>query len=131
MPINSRAKGKRGELEAVHYLRSLGFEGARRSQQYQGGMDSSDVIIPELPNLHVEVKFGYPIGKFDVCTQLFRDACEQSKRDAKTSQAWVVLWKPKGYRTWRLSFFDPYLGVVVTTTTITDKLLHKVQEHLT
>ena len=53
---NNCKKGKRVELKVVHWLHSLGFPGARRGQQYAGGTDSPDVIVPELPHLHFEVK---------------------------------------------------------------------------
>lgn len=53
---NNCRKGKRVELKVVHWLHSLGFNGARRGQQYAGGTDSPDVIVPELPNVHFEVK---------------------------------------------------------------------------
>lgn len=54
--MNSRNKGKRGELEFVHYLKARGIE-ARRGQQYAGGGDSPDVIAGHpLKNSHIEVK---------------------------------------------------------------------------
>jgi hypothetical protein len=37
--MNSRNKGKRGELEAAKFLASEGFP-ARRGQQFSGGADS-------------------------------------------------------------------------------------------
>ena len=52
---NSRAKGKRGELEAAAALRKhLGIE-ARRGQQYHGGSDAPD-LRHSLPGIHIEVK---------------------------------------------------------------------------
>ena len=122
MAINSRQKGKRGEREAVQFLKSLGFTGARRSQQYCGGTESSDVIVPELPSVHFEVKYGYPIGKFDICTALFQQACKQADKDSGYG-VWVVLWKPKYYKEWRLSFRDSWeLTVTVTGTDIKNAL---------
>ena len=53
MPINSRSKGKRGELELSKVLREHGFE-ARRSQQYCGAAGDSDVI--GVPGWHIECK---------------------------------------------------------------------------
>jgi hypothetical protein len=54
--MNSRAKGKRGELEWSAYLRDhLGCTGARRGQQYAGGPDSPDVV-GGIPGTHAEVK---------------------------------------------------------------------------
>ena len=102
MPINSRQKGKRGEREAAAYLRSIGFETARRTQQYNGE-GKSDVTIDALPDLHIEVKFGYPVTRFDLCTGLFRAACEQAKGDA-AGKSWIVLWKPLRYKVWRLTY---------------------------
>lgn len=101
MPVNSRAKGKRGELEAVKYLKSLGFADARRTQQYNG-LGKGDVICPEsLPRLHFEVKFG--VGGLDLGTSLLADAIAQAQRDAPALKNWAVLWKPKGVRQWRLT----------------------------
>src|SRR4051812_18894103 len=60
--MNSRAKGKAGELELAALLRAHGFA-ARRGVQYQGGADSPDVI--GLPGCHIEVKrkeSGNPYG---------------------------------------------------------------------
>lgn len=54
MPVNSRAKGARGERELAAYLRDRGFGDARRGQQYKGTPDSPDVV--GLPGHHVESK---------------------------------------------------------------------------
>lgn len=53
MAINSKAKGKRAELEIAALLRTYGYE-ARRGVQYQGGQDSPDVV--GLDGIHIEVK---------------------------------------------------------------------------
>ena len=57
--INSRAKGKAGELEACHKLRELfGFR-CRRTQQFSGyapNGDSADIVCEETPGLFFEVK---------------------------------------------------------------------------
>jgi hypothetical protein len=54
--MNSRAKGKRGELYYVHWLRdNFGLE-ARRGQQYCGANGDADVV-GGFPNTHAEVKF--------------------------------------------------------------------------
>ncbi len=52
--MNSRAKGKAGELELAAFLRDHGFE-ARRGQQFAGGGDSPD-IVSSLPGFHIECK---------------------------------------------------------------------------
>lgn len=56
MPLNSKQKGKRGELEFALALRSAGYKSARRGQQYHGGPGSADVECEELPDVHFEVK---------------------------------------------------------------------------
>ena len=54
--VNSRQKGKRGELAAAHLLNSLfPHAKARRGQQYAGTPDSPDVVT-DIPGLHIEVK---------------------------------------------------------------------------
>jgi Holliday junction resolvase len=52
--MNSRNKGKRGELEWRDVLREHGFE-AERGQQRSGGSDSPDVKHT-VPGVHFEVK---------------------------------------------------------------------------
>lgn len=54
--INSRAKGSAGERAAsAAIFEATGFH-ARRTQQYRGTTDSSDVEVDELPECFVEVK---------------------------------------------------------------------------
>jgi Holliday junction resolvase len=68
--MNSRAKGKRGELEFANWLKDRGFT-ARRGQQYAGGTDSPDVICAELDGIHFEVKrteAGNPYNWLDQAT---------------------------------------------------------------
>ena len=52
--MNSRDKGKRGELEWAHWLTDRGFP-ARRGVQYSGGAGSADVAH-DIPGVHFEVK---------------------------------------------------------------------------
>lgn len=54
MPVNSRAKGARGERELAACLRKYGFD-ARRGQQHAGGVESPD-IRHNIPGLHLECK---------------------------------------------------------------------------
>jgi hypothetical protein len=57
MAINSRRKGKVGELEAAAEVnRLLPKALARRSQQHSGTESASDLIAPGLPGLWLEVK---------------------------------------------------------------------------
>lgn len=57
MAINSRQKGKRGELEAAaEWNRLVPNAHARRSQQHSGTESASDLISPGTPHLWLEVK---------------------------------------------------------------------------
>lgn len=71
--MNSRSKGKRGELEASkEWSRVMGGT-ARRGQQFSGGKESPDVVCSQ-ENLHLEVKrceVGNPYVWMD---QAIRDA---------------------------------------------------------
>lgn len=71
--INSKNKGKRGELLFRHFLREAGFLKSYRSKQYCGGNDSADVICPELPNYHFEVKFTQKFNAYDALWQAMKD----------------------------------------------------------
>lgn len=53
--MNSRMKGKNGELEFAKLLRGYGHT-ARRGVQFKGGVDSPDVVCDTLPGIHFEVK---------------------------------------------------------------------------
>lgn len=79
MPINSKQKGKQGELEVAKILREHGYE-ARRGVQYQGGQDSPDVI--GIPGYHIEVKRTEKLNLYE--------ALAQSKRDAGTDKPIVI-----------------------------------------
>lgn len=56
--LNSRAKGKRGELQACQVLRELGFE-AQRAPDSVGGRGGPDILVRRgETTIRVEVKFG-------------------------------------------------------------------------
>lgn len=73
MTINSRDKGKRGELEWSKFLRDRGFR-ARRGQQHAGGPQSPDVICDALPGIHFEVKFTEQLSLYKAMEQASTDA---------------------------------------------------------
>lgn len=103
MPVNSNAKGKRGERALAAYLTSLGFP-ARRGVQYRGGTDSPDVVSDGLDGVHIECKFG--VHGLDFGTAIFDEAWEQCTRDAGGKHP-ALFWKPTGARQWRLTTCDP------------------------
>lgn len=79
--MNSRSKGKRGELEFAHFLEGMGVLAFRGAQQ-RGGPDSPDVVTT-LP-VHFEVKRTENLQ--------LEAAIEQAKRDSG-STPWCVAHK--------------------------------------
>lgn len=73
MPVNSRNKGVRGELELAHFLTQHGFP-AIRGQQHKGGKDSPDVICEALPGIHFECKRTERVALHDWLAQAKSDA---------------------------------------------------------
>jgi hypothetical protein len=72
--INSRNKGKCGELELVNFLKERGIDAAR-GQQFKGGGDSPDVIAGGiLQNFHIEVKRTESGNVYNWVDQANRDA---------------------------------------------------------
>lgn len=69
----SRTKGKAGELEFAHLLERYGLS-ARRGVQYAGGSDSPDVVCPDLPNVHWEVKRTEKFHLYKYLEQAIQDA---------------------------------------------------------
>lgn len=78
--MNSRQKGKRGELELANYLKDKGYE-TRRGQQYCGALGDADVI--GLPCIHIECK---RVEKLNIS-----DAMKQSSLDAREGEIPVVM----------------------------------------
>lgn len=71
--MNSRSKGKRGELEFASLCRANGYS-ARRGQQYCGTSGDADVV--GLPGVHIEVKRNERLNLYDAISQSCRDARE-------------------------------------------------------
>lgn len=79
--INSRQKGKTGELEIAKLLREqYGYTDARRGQQFHGGADSPDVT--GVDGLHIEVK---RVEKLNI-----EEALKQSENDSGENDVPVV-----------------------------------------
>lgn len=74
MTINSKQKGKRGELEFCSKMKEHGFT-VKRSVQYCGNNDdanNADVI--GLPGIHCEIKRVEKLNVTDAICQASRDA---------------------------------------------------------
>lgn len=81
--VNSRRKGKTGELEAARYLREhLGLPASRSAQH--SGKEQAD--LRGVPGVHFEVKRRRKIG---ACQFM-----EQAQADAATGEIPVVLLRP-------------------------------------
>lgn len=72
MSINSKQKGKAGELELVKKLAQYGYE-TRRSVQYNGRTEEGEADLIGLPGIHIECK---RVEKLNI-----DDALEQADRD--------------------------------------------------
>lgn len=83
--MNSRNKGKRGELELAAILRKYGFD-ARRGQQYCGTSGDADVV--GLPGVHIECK---RVERLNIDA-----AMEQAVRDARPGEVPVVVHRRNG-----------------------------------
>jgi Holliday junction resolvase len=101
--VNSKQKGKKGELELAKLLREYGYD-TRRGQQYSGieGMD-----IVGLPYIHVEVKRRERLNIYDAMRQAARDAKDDEKPAVfwrKNKENWLVIMKLEDwielYREW-------------------------------
>ena len=69
--INSKQKGKKGELELSHKLSEYGYN-CRRTNQYCGNTgDASDVV--GLPNIHIECKRVERLNIYDAIAQAKHD----------------------------------------------------------
>ena len=91
MTINSRDKGKRGELELAHKLKAYGYD-ARRGQQYCGANGDADVV--GLPGVHIEAKRTEKFKLYDALAQAKADAKPGEKPAVfhrKNNCEWVVV----------------------------------------
>lgn len=72
MRINSKTKGKTGELELAALFREHGFA-ARRGQQFSGIGESPD-IVHNIPGIHVECKRTESLQLWPALAQATKDA---------------------------------------------------------
>ena len=85
--MNSREKGKRGELELAEELRRHGVK-AFRGQQFCGLKGNPDVVVEDWPDLHVECKRSERL--------VIDNAMEQAIRDAKDKTPVVIHRRNRG-----------------------------------
>lgn len=89
--MNSRAKGKAGELELAEFLRQHGAE-ARRGVQFKGGAGSPDVVT-DIAGVHFECKRVEAGNLYTWMDQATRDAGGQIPVVAhrKNRREWVAI----------------------------------------
>lgn len=104
MAVNSRQKGKVGELEFAKFLREHGYAGARRGQQFKGGTDSPDVV--GLDGFHTEVKRTEALRLYD--------ALDQAKNDAGAGKVPVVAHRKNKERWVAILDMEDFLALLVT-----------------
>lgn len=88
--INSKRKGKVGELEFAHFCQErLGIK-ARRGQQYNG-IDGQDVVV-DIPNLHIEVKRVEALNVVNAMEQAAKDAgpCVPVVAHRRNRKPWML-----------------------------------------
>ena len=91
--MNSKSKGKRGELELAELLRHAGYANARRSAQYCGNTgDAPD--ITGVDGLHIECKRAEQVRD-----EVF---LQQAERDARKGELPVVMYRRNGEK-WKVN----------------------------
>lgn len=115
--MNSRAKGKAGELEFAALLRERGYETARRGQQFRGGGDSPDVV--GVAGVHFEAKRTERFNLYNAVDQARRDAiagsmpvvahrCNSDRKPGTCRGDWLfVLGTDDFFRLLKLAGFGP------------------------
>lgn len=106
MSINSKQKGKRGELELSSKLKEYGYN-TRRSVQYCGANGDADVV--GLPNIHIECKRVQALNLYNAISQAKADAKEKEfptvfhRKDRSewlvtmTLDDWIKMYKESSY----------------------------------
>lgn len=80
--INSKRKGKEGEIELSHKLQEYGYD-TRRTNQYCGNTgQASDVA--GLTGIHCEVKRAEKLNIYNAISQAIHDSAESGKGDLPT-----------------------------------------------
>jgi hypothetical protein len=72
MAINSKRKGKTGELELARKLKEHGYN-VRRSVQYNGKEEDGQADLVGLDGIHIECKRTEKLNLYDAVNQAKRD----------------------------------------------------------
>lgn len=93
--MNSKQKGKRGELELVRKLKEHGFA-TRRTVQYNGKADEGDADLKGLDGIHIECKRVEKLNLYDAIGQAIHDAKDGELPTVfhrKNNSEWLVTMK--------------------------------------
>ena len=108
MAVNSRRKGKEGELELARILRTYGFN-TRRGQQFKGGGDSPDVM--GLPGVHIECKRVQNLN--------IEKAMVQSRTDAEETDDVPVVIHRRDREKWKVTMdLDEFMKMYIAATDV-------------
>lgn len=95
MAINSKNKGKNGELEFVRLCRAEGYDTVHRTAQYRGNTGQAG-DVEGLEGIHVEVKRNERLNILEAMEQSVRD-CEASGKGEtpivahrKNNSPWLI-----------------------------------------
>lgn len=102
--VNSRNKGKNGELELAQFLRDRGYPEAKRGVQYHGGPDSPD-ITGGPDGFHLECKR-------TEAGNLYK-WLEQAKRDAAAGKIPLVVHRKNGKEWVAILPFEDFLNLLL------------------
>lgn len=91
MAVNSKTKGKNGELELARKLKEYGYD-VRRSVQYNGKADEGQPDLLGLPHIHVECKRTEKLNLYD--------AIDQAKRDSSGTGEIPVVFHRRNHCEW-------------------------------
>ena len=89
--INSKRKGKTGELELSRKLKEHGYD-TRRSVQYNGKEEDGQADVLGLPGIHIECKRTERLNLYD--------AVDQAKRDCEGKEQIPVVFHRKNNSEW-------------------------------
>lgn len=79
--INSKEKGKRGELYVVNKLKERGYNNVHRTAQFKGNTGQA-ADIEGLDYIHAEVKFVEKLNLYNAMSQAKRDNKSNDKMPA-------------------------------------------------
>lgn len=95
MPINSKLKGKNGELEFCRLCHAEGYNDVHRTAQYRGNTGQAG-DVEGLEGIHVEVKRNERLNILEAMEQSVRD-CEASGKGEtpivahrKNNSPWLI-----------------------------------------